>query len=142
MQWSTSAFAQTNKPVERIFAILAGLPRAHPPKPSAVMAALLGRLALGNRDAENRPAHDLIAQNFKGWIGAVHSCLEQAQEQLPPGTDIGALATYVLAVMEGGVMIGRSYGSVEPFDSAVAQLREHFRLLLTHASKSLGGASL
>jgi hypothetical protein len=35
----------------------------------------------------------------------------------------------VLAVMEGGVMLARSYGSVEPFDRSVAQLREHFRLL-------------
>jgi rRNA processing protein Gar1 len=32
--------------------------------------------------------------------------------------------------MEGGVMISRSYGSVEPFDRAVKQLRQHFQLLL------------
>jgi TetR/AcrR family transcriptional regulator, transcriptional repressor for nem operon len=32
--------------------------------------------------------------------------------------------------MEGGVMLSRSYRTVEPFDRAVAQLREHFRLLL------------
>jgi hypothetical protein len=49
---------------------------------------------------------------------------------LPPNTDIDALATYVLVVMEGGVMLSRSYRSVEPFDRAIAQLREHFRLLL------------
>ena len=40
------------------------------------------------------------------------------------------LATFVLAVMEGGVMLSRSYGAVEPFDRAVSQLREHFRLIL------------
>jgi hypothetical protein len=51
---------------------------------------------------------------------------------MAPGTDPESLATYVLAVMEGGVMISRSYGSVEPFDRAVAQLREHFRLLLAY----------
>jgi TetR/AcrR family transcriptional regulator, transcriptional repressor for nem operon len=32
--------------------------------------------------------------------------------------------------MEGGVMLSRSYRSVDPYDSAVAQLRQHFRLLL------------
>jgi hypothetical protein len=33
--------------------------------------------------------------------------------------------------MEGGVMISRSYGSVDPFDRAVKQLRQHFALLLS-----------
>jgi hypothetical protein len=43
--------------------------------------------------------------------------------------------------MEGGVMISRSYGSVEPFDQAVAQLREHFRLLTSAASPRHAGSS-
>jgi TetR/AcrR family transcriptional repressor of nem operon len=133
------AFAQTSEPIERIFAILAGY-RSRILQTECRYGCPLGRLAL-EIDPENRPAHNLIAQNFKGWIGAVRSCLEQAQEQLPPGTNIDALATYVLAVMEGGVMIGRSYGSVEPFDLAVAQLKEHFRLLLSHSSSRGGTAS-
>lgn len=124
------AFAQTSEPIERIFAILAGY-RVRILQTECRYGCPLGRLAL-EIDSENRPAHDLIAQNFKGWIAAVRSCLEEAQ--LPAGTNLDALATYVLAVMEGGVMIGRSYGSVEPFDLAVAQLREHFRLLLGHHS--------
>ncbi len=124
------AFAQTSEPIERIFAILAGY-RVRILQTECRYGCPLGRLAL-EIDSENRPAHDLIAQNFKGWIEAVRSCLEEAQ--LPAGTNLNALATYVLAVMEGGVMIGRSYGSVEPFDLAVAQLREHFRLLLGHDS--------
>jgi hypothetical protein len=53
------------------------------------------------------------------------------KDSLPAETDLDALATYVLVVMEGGVMLSRSYRSVEPFDRAIAQLREHFRLLLT-----------
>jgi AcrR family transcriptional regulator len=124
------AFAQTSEPIERIFAILAGY-RVRILQTECRYGCPLGRLAL-EIDSENRPAHDLIAQNFKGWIGAVRSCLEQVQEQLPAGTNLDALSTYVLAVMEGGVMIGRSYASVEPFDLAVTQLREHFRLLLSH----------
>jgi TetR/AcrR family transcriptional repressor of nem operon len=122
------AFAQTNDPVERIFAILAGY-RERILQTDCQYGCPLGRLAL-EIDPENRPAHKLIAENFQGWITAVRECAEQLRIRLPVGTDPEALATYVLAVMEGGVMLSRSYRSVEPFDRAVAQLREHFRLLL------------
>ena len=122
------AFAQSNDPVERIFAILAGY-RERILQTDCQYGCPLGRLAL-EIDPENRPAHKLIAENFQGWITAVRECAEQLRIRLPVGTDPEALATYVLAVMEGGVMLSRSYRSVEPFDRAVAQLREHFRLLL------------
>jgi TetR/AcrR family transcriptional regulator, transcriptional repressor for nem operon len=128
------AFAQTDKPVERIFAILEGY-RGRILQTGCQYGCPLGRLAL-EIDPENRPAHKLIAQNFQGWIDAVRECVEEMKDRLPRGTDREALATYVLAVMEGGVMLSRSYGSVEPFDRAVRQLRQHFQLLLKpHASK-------
>jgi TetR/AcrR family transcriptional regulator, transcriptional repressor for nem operon len=122
------AFATTDDPVERIFAILAGY-RERIIMTDSKYGCPLGRLAL-EIDPENRPAHRLIAENFQGWIDVIRLCLEQAKERLPGGTDVEALSTYVLAVMEGGVMISRSYGSVEPFDRTVRQLREHFHLLL------------
>jgi TetR/AcrR family transcriptional regulator, transcriptional repressor for nem operon len=122
------AFAKTDDPVERIFAILAGY-RERILQTDCQYGCPLGRLAL-EIDPENRPAHKLIAENFQGWIGAVGECVEQMKHRLPRDTDPDALATYVLAVMEGGVMLSRSYGSVEPFDRAVKQLRQHFRLLL------------
>ena len=121
------AFATTDEPVERIFAILAGY-RERILQTECQYGCPLGRLAL-EIDPENRPAHRLIAENFRGWIGCVQECIEQMQDRLAAGTDPESLATYVLAVMEGGVMISRSCGSVVPFDRAVAQLREHFRLL-------------
>src|SRR4051794_32468318 len=123
------AFARVREPVERIFAILAGY-RERIVATGCQYGCPLGRLAL-EIDPENAPAHDLIARNFQGWIEAVRECLEAMTDSLPSGTDVDALATYVLVVMEGGVMLSRSYRSVEPFDRAVAQLREHFRLLLT-----------
>ncbi len=121
------AYAQTKEPAARIFAILAGY-RERILQTQCKYGCPLGRLAL-EIDPENRPAHELIAKNFRGWIGAVRECIEQIKDGLPKGTDPEALATYVLAVMEGGVMLSRSYASVEPFDRSVAQLREHFRLL-------------
>src|SRR6202035_116258 len=122
------AYASTPKPIERIFAILAGY-RERILMTDSQYGCPLGRLAL-EIDPENRPAHKLIAENFQGWIGAVRECIDQIKPRLPKGTDPEALATYVLAVMEGGVMISRSYGSVDPFDRAVKQLRQHFALLL------------
>jgi AcrR family transcriptional regulator len=122
------AFSRTDDPVERIFAILEGY-RGRILQTDYRYGCPLGRLAL-EIDPENRPAHKLIAQNFQGWIGAVRECVEQMKDRLPRKTDAEALSTYVLAVMEGGVMLSRSYGSVEPFDRTVKQLREHFRLLL------------
>jgi TetR/AcrR family transcriptional regulator, transcriptional repressor for nem operon len=122
------AFASTDEPVERIFAILAGY-RERIVQTDYRYGCPLGRLAL-EIDAENRPAHKLIAENFQGWITAVRECIDQLKPRLPKNTDPSALATYVLAVMEGGVMISRSYGAVEPFDRAVKQLRQHFQLLL------------
>jgi TetR/AcrR family transcriptional repressor of nem operon len=121
------AFAQTEEPVARIFAILAGY-RERILQTDCQYGCPLGRLAL-EIDPENRPAHKLIAENFQGWITAVRECIEQLPTVPGGGTDPEALATYVLAVMEGGVMLSRSYRSVEPFDRTVAQLREHFRLL-------------
>jgi TetR/AcrR family transcriptional regulator, transcriptional repressor for nem operon len=128
------AFAKTDKPLERIFAILEGY-RSGILRTECRYGCPLGRLAL-EIDPENRPAHKLIAQNFQGWIDAVRECVEAMKDRLPRGTDREALATYVLVVMEGGVMLSRSYASVEPFDRAVQQLRQHFDLLLKpHPSK-------
>ncbi|HLJ49033.1 MAG TPA: TetR/AcrR family transcriptional regulator [Bryobacteraceae bacterium] len=122
------AFAQTTDPIARIFAILAGY-RQRIIDTECRYGCPIGRLAL-EIDPENRPAHRLIAENFGGWIAVVRECLEQSAARLPSNTDVDALATFVLAVMEGGVMLSRSDGSVNAFDRAVAQLHEHFRLLL------------
>ena len=125
---SGAACPPTGDPAERIVAILAGS-RERILATDSNSGCPLGRLAL-EIDPENRPAHALIAQNFQGWIGAVRECVDELKPRLPRGTDLDALSTYVLAVMEGGVMLSRSYGSVDPFDRTVTQLRQHFALLL------------
>jgi len=129
------AFATVEEPLGRIFAILAGY-RQRILATDCRYGCPLGRLAL-EIDPENAPAHELIAKNFQGWIEAIKECLETMRPAMPPETDLDALATYVLVVMEGGVMLSRSYRSVDPFDRAIAQLREHFRLLL--ASQPVSG---
>src|SRR5450432_1990625 len=90
------AYAATQKPIERIFAILAGY-RERILITDSKYGCPLGRLAL-EIDPENRPAHALIAENFQGWIGAVRECVDQMKERLPEKTDSEAVSTYVLAV--------------------------------------------
>ncbi len=125
------AFAAVADPLGRIFAILAGY-RERILATGCQYGCPLGRLAL-EIDPENAPAHELIARNFQGWIEAVRECLDAMKPALPAGADPDALATYVLVIMEGGVMLSRSFRSVDPFDRAVAQLREHFHLLLRNS---------
>ena len=122
------ARSAVEEPVGRIFAILEGY-RGRILATDCRYGCPLGRLAL-EIDPENAPAHELIAKNFQGWIEAIRECLVAMRPALPEETNLDGLATYVLVVMEGGVMLSRSYRSVAPFDSAVAQLREHFRLLI------------
>src|SRR5580698_1532390 len=123
------AYARTADPLERIFAILAGY-RDRILQTECKYGCPLGRLAL-EIDPENRPAHKLIAENFAAWIEAVQECVLTLSPRLPRSIDPHTLATFVLTTMEGGVMLSRSAGSVEPFDAAVRQLRAHFKLLLT-----------
>src|ERR1700744_55554 len=119
------AFVAASDPLGRIFAILAGY-RERIVATESRYGCPLGRLAL-EIDPENAPAHALIARNFSGWTDAIRGCLEGMRGQLPADTDFEALSAFVLVAMEGGVMLARSYRSVEPFDRAVAQLRQHFR---------------
>ena len=61
------AFARTEEPLERIFVILAGY-RERILETGCKYGCPLGRLAL-EIDPENRPAHLLIAEHFRGWAG-------------------------------------------------------------------------
>lgn len=122
------AFASRRDPIARIFAILDGY-RERLLSTDCRYGCPLGRLAL-EIEAENLPAHELIARNFAAWTGAVRQCLESARDRFRPRTDLDALATLVLTTMEGGVLQSRSYRRIEPFDQSVAQLRRYLTLLM------------
>ncbi len=121
------AFARCRDPVERIFAILEGY-RGRLLDTGCQYGCPLGRLAL-EIEADNLPAHQRIAANFAGWTGAIRRCLEEARTRFPDECDLDGLATFVLTVMEGGVMQSRSCRRMEPFDQSVAQLRNYFACL-------------
>jgi len=116
------AFDKHKAPVERIFALLDSY-RDRLLSTNCQYGCPLGRLAL-ELDPENAPAHERIARNFTAWRGAVEKCAREAGIANPRD-----VAAFVLTVMEGGVMQSRAYGSIEPFDACVRQLRIHFSAL-------------
>jgi TetR/AcrR family transcriptional regulator, transcriptional repressor for nem operon len=116
------AFERHDRPVERIFALLHSY-RERLVGTDCKYGCPIGRLAL-ELDAENAPAHERIARNFAAWRKAVETCVREAGIARPQD-----VAAFVLTVMEGAVMQARAYGSIEPFDACIRQLRVHFDAL-------------
>jgi TetR/AcrR family transcriptional regulator, transcriptional repressor for nem operon len=123
------AWEGVTDPIERIFALLARY-RMLILQTDCTYGCPIGRLAL-EISPEQREAHRKLAQNFDGWAAAVRECLERAADRLPRDIDRARLSQFVLAVMEGGVMLSRSHRDVKPFDQAVAELRAYFNRLLS-----------
>jgi len=119
-------------PIERIFVLLAwyrdGLERM-----GCGMGCPIGNLALEVSDThpEIRP---LIHQNFVNWKKGVERWLADAADRLPKNVDRKGLASFVLTVMEGGIMQSRAERTLAPFDASVKQLRAYFDFLLAQGS--------
>jgi TetR/AcrR family transcriptional repressor of nem operon len=128
------AWEGVDDPIERIFALLARY-RILILQTECTYGCPIGRLAL-EIGPEQEEVHRRLAKNFDGWTAAVHGCLEQAADRLPADIDRERLSGFVLAVMEGGVMLSRSHRDVKPFDQAVAELRAYFDRLLESQMKT------
>jgi TetR/AcrR family transcriptional repressor of nem operon len=127
---------KVSDPIERIFGLLARY-REAVVMTDCTYGCPIGRLAM-EVAPEMSAVHVLIAENFEAWSNKVRECLEAARERLPKDIDMVRLSRFVLTVMEGGVMQSRSYRSVEPFDQAVAELRDYFRRLLAEGAAQRG----
>ncbi|HET7452936.1 MAG TPA: TetR/AcrR family transcriptional regulator [Thermoanaerobaculia bacterium] len=114
-------------PIERVFGILEFY-RRNLVATDCSYGCPIGRLAL-EIAPEQEEVHRRLAGNFDGWTAAVERLLADAGDRFPPGTNLAGLATFVLTVMEGGVMQARAHRDLAPFDASVAQLRDYFRLL-------------
>ena len=120
-------FSEVQDPIERVFGILSFY-RRNLIATGCTYGCPIGRLALEIPEEQFR-VHKRLADNFDGWTAAVESCLDAARGRFPAGTDLPALAKFVLTVMEGGVMQARAHRTIEPFDASVAHLRNYFQLL-------------
>lgn len=125
-------FSRVADPIERVFGVLDGYRRMLI-ETEFTHGCPIGNLAL--EMSEHSPgARGLIATNFDNWCGAIRDCLDDAADRLPPETDRDALAGFVLAVMEGGVMLARTQRSIEPFERCVMLLRDYFDRLTSDAT--------
>ena len=132
------AWAGTDEPIERIFALLARYRRGLE-LTDCVYGCPIGSLALELHEPDP-PVREGLAANFEGWVRAVQGCLEAAPDRLPAGTDTRGLAQFILTVMEGGVMQSRTHRTLEAFDASVAGLRDYLdRLQASAAAQPQGG---
>ena len=127
------AWADVDDPIERIFALLARyrmlLETSH-----CSFGCPIGSLALELHEPD--PAvRQLLANNFSGWIDQVENCLVDARSVLGRDLDTRRIASFVLTVMEGGVMQARTYRDLRPFDAAIATLRDYFNVLQRAAAR-------
>jgi AcrR family transcriptional regulator len=122
-------FSRISDPIERIFGLLDGY-RQFILATDFAYGCPIGNLALELAHTHPKVRH-LIMENFQGWRDAVQKCLDEASDRFPPEVDRAELASFVLTIMEGGVMQARTYRSLGPFDSAVTQLRDYFDRLLS-----------
>lgn len=121
------AEARAADPVERVFALMAFY-RQLLVDSDFGRGCPIGNLALELGDSVP-PARALIEVNFEAWTDEVAAWLAPARARFPTGTDLRMLAQFVLTTMEGALMLARARRSLEPFDGAMARLREHFVLL-------------
>jgi AcrR family transcriptional regulator len=115
-------------PIDRVFALLERY-RSYLVETECRYGCPIGILALELHEPDP-PIQERLAANFEKWTLAVEQCLRDASGRLPADTNTRDLATFVLAVMEGGVMQARTYRHPETFDASIRILKHYFQRLL------------
>lgn len=119
-------------PIERLFKLLAWY-RAGMEASGCRLGCPIGNLAL-EITGEHPEARAEIDANLSAWAGGIERWLEEAGDRLPAGCDRKSLASFVLTVMEGGLLQARARGDLEPFDRSVKVLRDYIDRLLAEAT--------
>ncbi len=114
-------------PIARIFSLLQWY-RAGLVESDCRGGCPIGNLALEVADS-HAEVRATIDANFQGWAAGIEGWLEEAGDRLPGDCNRSVLARFVLAVMEGGLMLARAAGKLEPFDDSVAALNDHLNRL-------------
>jgi TetR/AcrR family transcriptional regulator, transcriptional repressor for nem operon len=94
---------------------------------------------VGNLAGELADSHPAIrarlASLFAAWQAGIGGFLQPAAARLRDGVTVVDLASFVLTVIEGAVMLARVSRTIEPFDRAVAMLRDWFDRILPPTEK-------
>lgn len=128
------ATAQTNDPIERIFMVLDGY-RQYLTITACRQGCPIGNLAL-EMSEKSEEVREKIALNFENWRMAVRQFLLDAGDRLPADINRDAMATLILSVMEGGVMLSRAHRNLSQFAASIAMLRDYVNRLLALGTKS------
>ncbi|MEZ5164107.1 MAG: TetR/AcrR family transcriptional regulator [Fimbriimonadaceae bacterium] len=124
--------AHLSDPIEKIFGLLDGY-RQMLHMFEFGMGCPIGNLALEVSN-EMPAARQLLFVNFEQWLDSVEGFLNEAADRLPEDLDRRGLAIHILAAMEGGVMLARTYRSLTVFDQAITQLRDYIERLISQGS--------
>ncbi len=124
-------FERVTDPIERIFGVLEGY-RQMLILTKCRQGCPIGNLALEMSEKSDR-VREKIAVNFENWRTTIRQCLLDAGEALPADVDRDRLATFVLTVMEGAVMLARAERSLKPYEDAIVSLRDYFGRMGTRA---------
>jgi len=127
------AFDRVRDPIKRLFAVLEGY-RLLLEATNFELGCPIGNLALEVSNSQPE-ARRLIIENFEAWCDAIRQLVEDAADRFPSDVEPAALATHVLATMEGSVMLARAYRSFQPFDQAVNQLKDYIQRLIRERSR-------
>ena len=117
------AAARTSDPIERVFAVLEGY-RQFLTITACRQGCPIGNLAL-EMSEKSEAVRVKIELNFENWRKGLRQFLLDAGDRLPADVDRDTLATFILSVMEGGVMLARTHRSLAPFEASVAMLRDY-----------------
>lgn len=126
-------YERIDDPLERVFGILDGY-RQMLLLTMFDQGCPIGNLALEVTNTHPR-ARDLLVANFQQWADEVNECLVQAEGRLPAEIDPKTLATHILVVMEGAIMLARTYRNIDPFDHAIEHLRDYIDRLVADGTE-------
>jgi AcrR family transcriptional regulator len=125
-------FDRIDDPIERLFGILNGY-RQLLLMCEFQVGCPIGNLALELTETHSR-VRQLLAENFDNWKNAVCGCIEEARTRFPDDARPDDLAHFVLTVMEGAVMLARTYRTIDTYDNAINVLRDYFERLQAAAT--------
>jgi AcrR family transcriptional regulator len=123
------ACRQSSDPVERVMFVLTHY-RGNLIKTNFRCGCLLGKVAM---EIPESPLLEKVSASFDTWAAVLESSLHDARPPLPPSVDVKSLSRFILAVMEGAVMLSRAAKSIEPYDAAMLHLRSYLQHLAAQA---------
>lgn len=119
---------QHASPIDQIFWMLDTL-EAKQQKEPFCGGCLLGNLIVDLVEQDDS-FRDHLQQVFTRWEGAIAQRLQQGQAQLLPGTDPALLASQIMTVIEGAMLMGKLHRDTARLHASFDIARQLLRLAL------------